>query len=75
MAGVFDELAKLIESNLKDPGMFTIPGLMKVKAIHKPATPERSGINPFTKEEMTFKAKPAKTVVKINPLKGLKEMV
>jgi nucleoid DNA-binding protein len=75
VAGVFDELAKLIESNLKGPGVVTIPGLMKIKVVHKPATPERRGINPFTKEETTFKAKPASNVVKINPMKGLKEMV
>ena len=42
---------------------------------HKPATKERKGINPFTKEETIFKAKPARNVVKIRPLKKLKDMV
>jgi hypothetical protein len=48
---------------------------MKIKLVHKPAVPERRGINPFTKEETTFKAKPARNVVKVQPLKGLKDMV
>lgn len=52
-----------------------IPGLMKVKVIRKPATKARKGINPFTKEETVFQAKPARNVVKILPLKGLKDMV
>ena len=73
----FDELADLIERNLSEdgPGVFTIPGLMKIKAVHKPATEARKGINPFTKEETVFQAKPARNVVKIVPLKGLKDMV
>jgi len=48
---------------------------MKIKCIRKPATKARKGINPFTKEEMMFKAKPARNVVKVQPLKALKEMV
>ena len=57
------------------PGQFTVPGLCKIKVQRKPATKERKGINPFTKEETIFKAKPARNVVKITPLKGLKDMV
>ena len=53
---------------------FTIPGLCKISVQHKPAVPERQGINPFTKEETTFKAKPARNVVKVRPLKNLKDM-
>jgi nucleoid DNA-binding protein len=77
VAGLFDELGKLIAKNLgKDgPGVFAIPGMLQIKAVHKPATPERKGINPFTKEETVFKAKPARNVVKVLPLKGLKSMV
>jgi len=72
----FDELAKLIEQNLKDgPGVFTLPGLLKIKVVRKPATPEREGIDPFTKQPKVFAAKPAKNVVKAQPLKGLKDMV
>ena len=77
VAGLFDELSQLIEKNLgrTGPGVFTIPGLSKIKVVRKPATKERKGINPFTGEETTFKAKPARNVVKITPLKALKDMV
>src|SRR6266850_1722353 len=77
VASVFDALGKLIKQELgkKGPGIFTVPGLLKLKRISKPATPARKGINPFTKEEMMFKAKPARNVVKALPLKSLKEMV
>lgn len=77
IATVFDALGKLIEEELgkKGPGIFTMPGLLKLKKIVKPATKARKGINPFTKEEMMFKAKPARNVVKALPLKSLKEMV
>ncbi|MCU0958905.1 MAG: HU family DNA-binding protein [Pirellulaceae bacterium] len=77
VAGLLDELAKLIAKNLDEagPGVFTVPGLLKIHVVRKPATPERKGINPFTKEETIFKAKPAKNVVKVVALKGLKDMV
>jgi nucleoid DNA-binding protein len=77
VSGLLDELGKLIGTNLNEagPGVFNVPGLMKIKVVRKPATPERNGINPFTKEETVFKAKPARNVVKILPLKGLKDMV
>jgi nucleoid DNA-binding protein len=77
VASVFDELAKLIHHHMgkKGVGVFTVPGLLKIKRIHKPATKARRGINPFTKQETIFKAKPARSVVKAQPLKSLKEMV
>jgi nucleoid DNA-binding protein len=77
VASVFEALEGLIQDNLKPrgPGMFSVPGLMKIKVNKKPATKARKGINPFTKEEVMFKAKPARKVVKILPLKGLKDMV
>ena len=59
----------------KGPGTFTVPGLMKVTVVRKPATKARKGTNPFTGEEMTFKAKPARNVVKVRALKALKDMV
>jgi nucleoid DNA-binding protein len=76
VAGLLDELAKLIEKNLGEqgPGVFALPGLLKITVVRKPATEARKGINPFTKEETIFKAKPARNVVKIIPLKGLKDM-
>ena len=45
-----------------------------MNTVRKPATKARKGVNPFTKEEVMFKAKPASTVVKVRPLKGLKDM-
>jgi len=77
VASVFEALEGIIQDNLKPrgPGMFSIPGLLKIRLIKKPATKARKGINPFTKEETIFKAKPARKVVKVLPLKGLKDMV
>lgn len=76
VAAVFDSLTGLIERDLKKgPGIFNVAGLMKIKIIHKPAVPARKGINPFTKEEVMFKAKPARNIVKVQPLKTLKDMV
>ena len=77
VAAVFDALSMLIKRDLKrsGPGVYTVPGLMKIKVVRKPATKARKGINPFTGEEMVFKAKPARNVVKVTPLKGLKDMV
>ena len=76
VSAVFEELATMIKRDLKSgPGVFNIFGLMKVKVVRKPATPARKGINPFTKEEVMFKAKPARNVVKVLPLKSLKDMV
>ncbi len=77
VSSVFEELEGLIKKNLgrRGPGMFTVPGLMKIKVVRKPATKARKGINPFTREEMVFKAKPARNVVKVLALKNLKEMV
>ena len=76
VGSVFDSLATLIKRDLKrGPGVYTVPGLMKIKVVRKPATKARKGVNPFTGEEMMFKAKPARNVVKVLALKGLKEMV
>lgn len=77
VSAVLDSLAGLIEKNVKarGPGVFNLPGLLKIKVIKKPATKARKGINPFTGEEAIFKAKPARKVVKVLPLKGLKDMV
>jgi nucleoid DNA-binding protein len=77
VAGLLDGLTTLIGKNLGDegPGVFTIPGLVKLSVVHKPATEEREGINPFTKEPTVFKAKPASKSVKLRPLKALKDLV
>ena len=74
---VLDELALLIERHIKPRGAgeFKLPGLLKIRTVRKKATRARKGINPFTGEEIMIKAKPARTVVKVTPLKKLKEMV
>ena len=77
VGAVMDELSRVVGRHLRKrggAGQFTLPGLLKIKTVRKPATRARKGKNPFTGEEMMFKAKPARTVVKIQPLKGLKEM-
>ena len=77
IASVFDGLAGLIKKDLgkRGPGVFSVPGLMKIKVVRKSATKARKGINPFTGEPTIFKAKPARNVVKVLALKGLKDMV
>jgi nucleoid DNA-binding protein len=72
---VIDGLETLIEGSIKKRaiGEFTLPGLMKVTTVKKPAVKARKGINPFTGEETMFKAKPASVAVKVRPLKKLKE--
>ena len=77
VSAVFDSLNTLIRRDIRrtGPGMYTLPGLMKIKVVRKPATRSRKGVNPFTGEAMVFKAKPARNVVKVLPLKGLKDMV
>ncbi len=76
-SAVFESLNTLIRRDIRrtGPGMYTLPGLMKIKVVRKPATKSRKGVNPFTGEAMVFKAKPARNVVKVLPLKGLKDMV
>ena len=76
IVAVFEELADIINGHVRKngAGVFTMPGLMKVKVVRKPATKARPGINPFTGEETIFKAKPARNVVKVQPLKALKDM-
>jgi nucleoid DNA-binding protein len=73
---VFEELSDIINGHIKRnaAGVFTVPGLMKIKTVRKPATKARKGINPFTGEPTIFKAKPARTIVKVQPLKALKDM-
>ena len=57
----------------KGSGSFTLPGLLKITAVSVPAKPKRKGVNPFTKVEQWFAAKPASTKVKVRPLKKLKD--
>ena len=75
VASVMEEMDTLIERSIKKRsiGEFTIPGMMKITTVKKPAKKARKGINPFTGEETMFKAKPASVAVKVRPLKKMKE--
>jgi nucleoid DNA-binding protein len=75
VTAVFDSLNGQIKKSLRSGGLFTVPGLLKLKVVKKPATKAREGINPFTKEKMVFKAKPASKKVRALPLKALKAFV
>ncbi|MHC9509873.1 HU family DNA-binding protein [Kangiella sp. M94] len=77
VSAVIDELGVVIERHVKKRavGEFTLPGLLKISTVKKPAVKARKGINPFTGEETMFKAKPASIAVKVRPLKKLKDMV
>ena len=77
IVAVMEALQDVIEGHLKKrgPGEFVLLGLAKFKVVHKPATKARKGVNPFTGEPTTFAAKPARNVVKIRPLKKLKDIV
>ena len=75
VSSVFDALTGVIGQDVAKIGTFVLPGLAKIVVIKKPATKARKGINPFTKEPTVFKAKPARKIVKVRPLKGLKRLV
>lgn len=77
VAAVFHTMGGMIKADLSKSGagVFSVPGLMRITVKRKPATKERQGVNPFTKEPMTIKAKPARNVVRVRPLRALKAMV
>ena len=77
IASMFDAMGRVLAADLGKggPGLVNVAGLMKVTVVRKPATKARKGINPFTKQEVMFKAKPARNVIKVRPLKSLKSMV
>jgi DNA-binding protein HU-beta len=70
---MLDALADVGHAELKQTGAFLVPGFAKFEVTVKPATEARVGVNPFTKEPMTFKAKPASKVVRARPIKALKD--
>jgi len=72
---VLETLASVGYKELKKTGVFLLPGFAKFVVIKKPATKERKGINPFTKEPTVFKAKPARKVLKARPVKAAKDAV
>jgi nucleoid DNA-binding protein len=75
---VFDSLGDVIAGHIKSRGAgeFKVPGLLKIKVNKKPATKARKNVpNPFRPGEfMDVSAKPARKVVKVLPLKALKDM-
>ena len=73
VGGVFDSLGGIIKKSLRGNGLFTLPGLLKMKVVKKPATKARQGINPFTKQPTTFAAKPASKSVRARPIKAIKD--
>ncbi len=75
VSSVFDSLSGVIRKSLRGNGLFTLPGLLKLKVVKKPATKAREGINPFTKQPMTFAAKAASKSVRARAIKSIKDAV
>lgn len=77
VTAVLDALCELASEELggKGSGEFTIPGLVRMKTVEKPATQDRPGVNPFTKQPMVIKGKPASKKVRVTVVKGLKDKV
>jgi nucleoid DNA-binding protein len=73
--GVMETLVEIGHKELKKNGVFLVPGFAKFVVIKKPATKARKGTNPFTGEAMTFKAKPARKIVRARPVKAAKDAV
>ena len=77
VGSVLQELEVLIERHIKKRavGEFTLPGLLKVKSVKRPATKKRMGRNPATGEDIMIGPKPASIRVRVSALKRLKDMV
>ena len=75
VVAVLDALNGVMKKALRGAGVFTLPGVCKMRVVKKPATKAREGVNPFTGQKMTIKAKPASKKVRIRSLKNLNEMV
>lgn len=76
VSAVMTELEGIIARHIgkSGPGEFVLPGLFKINTVKKPAQKARKGIDPFTKQERVFAAKPASVKVKVRPLKKLKDL-
>jgi nucleoid DNA-binding protein len=70
---VLESLVTVGHRELKKAGIFTLPGFAKFRVVKKPATKAREGINPFTKQKVTFAAKPASKSVRARPIKAIKD--
>lgn len=75
VSSVLEALGGQMKKALKSVGVFTLPGVCKMRVVKKAATKAREGVNPFTGEKMQIKAKPASKKVRIRALKNLNEMV
>ena len=76
-SSVLDTINAMVAQQLGKggPGEVLIPGLLKLVIVNKPATNQHEGVNPFTKAPMTYKAKAARKVIKVRPLKALKDAI
>jgi nucleoid DNA-binding protein len=72
---VVEALAGVGHRELKKNGIFVLHGFAKFVVVKKPARPARKGINPFTKQEQMFAAKPASKAVRARPVKAIKDAV
>ena len=72
---VIESMVTVGHKELKKTGVFLVPGFAKFVVIKKPATKERKGINPFTKEPTVFKAKPARKTIRARPVKAAKDAI
>jgi DNA-binding protein HU-beta len=75
VVAILDALAEIAHDELKKSGEFTLPGFAKFIVAKKPATPERKGMNPFTKQPITIPAKPESIKVRARPVKAIKDAV
>jgi len=78
VASVIDALHEEVKTHVvgkKGAGVLSVGNLLRIKLVNKPATKARPGFNPATKQPITIKAKPARKVIKILPLKGLKDLI
>ena len=72
---IIESLTDIGHRELKKNGLFVLPGFAKFVVVKRPARPARKGINPFTKEPTTFKARPARKIVRARPVKAAKDAV
>lgn len=75
VSAIFANLSEIIKKDLGKTEQFSVPGLAKIRVVQRAKVPARKGVNPFTGKEQTFKAKPARKIVKVRPFKALKDMV
>lgn len=74
-SAVLEVMYNVVHAHLRGCGVCKLLDMFKVTVVNKPARKARKGVNPFTGEEVMFKAKPASKAIKVRPLKKLKEMV